>query len=133
MGYNTQKKLDKLYNQFVESLDLNDPDHTKMYQLATVVDKKFDSKLKVLFLISLYCNVFYKIYGTKTGQLGENLNYSPNISCKNFRVFTYKDPHTVRLLQNLVTYFNTDANYLIPITGLILQDLNNMRIELLIK
>ena len=60
MDYNTKKELDKLYNQFVESLDLNDPDHTKMYQLATIVDKTFDSKLKVLFLISPIVMYFIK-------------------------------------------------------------------------
>ena len=121
-------KLRKLYNNFTRSLDLTDPSQYKMYKLAIEVDSKFDNKLKTLFLISLFCNVFYHIYGTRPGQLGKKLEFNPKIKCQNYTVFTYNNDKTDALLKDLTTFFNTDATNLLPITGLILQDLNNMKV-----
>lgn len=121
-------KLIKLYNDFIRSLDLTDDSHYKMYKLATEVDSKIDNKLKTLFLISLFCNVFYHIYGTRKGQLRKKLEFKPIIRCKQYTIFTYDNDKTDILLKNLVTFFNTDATNLLPITGLILQDLNNIEV-----
>jgi hypothetical protein len=99
-----------------------------MYKLAVEVDSKVNNKLKTLFLISLFCNVFYHIYGTKKGQLGKKLQFNPLIRCKNYTIFTYDNQKTDILLTNLATFFNTDTTNLLPITGLILQDLNNMKV-----
>lgn len=121
-------KIIQIYNNFIRSLDLEDPAQSKMYKLATQVDNQLDNKLKVLFLISLFCNVFYHIYGTKKGQLGKELTFKPNIRCNNFTIFTYDNEKTDTLLKDLVTFFNTDATNLLPITGLILQDLNKMKV-----
>lgn len=123
-----KKKLIKLYEDFIRSLDLIDLNHYKMYKLATEVDSKIDNKLKTLFLISLFCNVFYHIYGDRKGQLGKKLEFTPSIRCKNYTIFTYDNDKTDILLKDLVTFFNTDATNLLPITGLILQDLNNMEV-----
>ena len=123
-----KKKLIKLYDDFIRSLDLTDPTHHKMYKLATEVDSNIDNKLKTLFLISLFCNVFYHIYGTRTGQLGTKLKFNPMIKCKKYTIFTYDNDKTDILLKDLTTFFNTDATNLLPITGLILQDLNNMEV-----
>ena len=120
--------LKKLYSQFLDSLDLNDVSQRKMYKLAVIVDSSVDNKIKTLFLISLFCNVFYHVYGDKTGQLNKKLEFKPKIKCNNFTIFTYNNDKTTKLLSNLVTYFNTDANTLLPITGLILDDLNNMNV-----
>lgn len=125
---NEKQELMKLYNNFIRSLDLTDPTEYKMYKLATEVDSQVDNKLKTLFLISLFCNVFYHIYGTRKGQLGKKLNFTPIIRCKNYTIFTYDNDKTNALLKNLTTFFNTDATNLLPITGLILQDLNNMKV-----
>lgn len=125
---NEKQELIKLYNNFIRSLDLTDPTEYKMYKLATEVDSQVDNKLKTLFLISLFCNVFYHIYGTRKGQLGKKLNFTPIIRCKNYTIFTYDNDKTNALLENLTTFFNTDATNLLPITGLILQDLNNMKV-----
>ena len=125
---NEKQELIKLYNNFIRSLDLTDPTEYKMYKLATEVDSQVDNKLKTLFLISLFCNVFYHIYGTRKGQLGKKLNFTPIIRCKNYTIFTYDNDKTNALLKNLTTFFNTDATNLLPITGLILQDLNNMKV-----
>jgi len=123
-----KSKIIQIYNKFISSLDLDDPAQSKMYTLATEIDARVDNKIKVLFLISLFCNVFYHIYGKKQGQLGKQLNFKPNIRCNNFVIFTYYDSKTDVLLKNLVTFFNTDSTNLLPITGLILQDLNNMQV-----
>lgn len=123
-----KKKLIKLYEDFIRSLDLIDLNHYKMYKLATEVDSKIDNKLKTLFLISLFCNVFYHIYGDRKGQLGKKLEFTPSIRCKHYTIFTYDNDKTDILLKDLVTFFNTDATNLLPITGLILQDLNNMEV-----
>lgn len=123
-----KRKLIKLYNDFIRSLDLTDPTQYRMYNLATEVDSKIDNKLKTLFLISLFCNVFYHIYGTRKGQLGKKLEFTPVIRCKEYTIFTYDNDKTDILLKNLATFFNTDATNILPITGLILQDLNNMEV-----
>lgn len=123
-----KKIIRELYLKFLNSLDLEDPTHYKMYKLASEVDLKVNDKLKTLFLISLFCNVFYHIYGKRSGQLGQILNFKQVIKCKDYTVFAYNDEKTDILLTNLSTFFNTDASNLIPITGLILQDLNNMRV-----
>lgn len=117
-----------MYDDFIRSLDLSDLSQYKMYKLATEVDSKFDNKLKTLFLISLFCNVFYHIYGKRTGQLRTKLEFTPRIKCKNYTIFTYDNDKTDILLTDLTTFFNTDADNLLPITGLILEDLNNMRV-----
>jgi len=123
-----KRKLIKLYDDFISSLDLTDISQYKLYKLATEVDNKIDNKLKTLFLISLFCNVFYHIYGTRKGQLKKKLEFTPVIRCKNYTIFTYDDDKTDILLKDLTTFFNTDATNLLPITGLILQDLNNMKV-----
>jgi hypothetical protein len=123
-----KRKLINLYDDFIRSLDLTDDSHYKMYKLATEVDSKIDNKLKILFLISLFCNVFYHIYGTRKEQLGKKLEFNPIIRCKQYTIFTYDNDKTDILLKDLVTFFNTDATNLLPITGLILQDLNNMEV-----
>jgi hypothetical protein len=119
-------KLRKLYNEFLDSIDLEDPTENKFYKLVQHVDINIDNKFKVLFLISLFCNVFYHIYGDRKDQLGKTLDFEPKIRCKNFTIFTYDNDKTDQLLKNLVTFFNTDATNILPITGLILQDLNIM-------
>lgn len=123
-----KRKLIKLYDDFISSLDLTDISQYKLYKLATEVDNKIDNKLKTLFLISLFCNVFYHIYGTRKGQLKKKLDFTPVIRCKNYTIFTYDNDKTDILLKDLTTFFNTDATNLLPITGLILQDLNNMEV-----
>tara|TARA_E500000178_G_C16953435_1_gene722439 strand:- start:698 stop:1087 length:390 start_codon:yes stop_codon:yes gene_type:complete len=125
------KKLVNLYNDFISSLDLTEPSQYKMFKLATEIDHKINNKLKTLFLISLFCNVFYHIYGTRKGQLGQKLNFNPRIKCKNYTIFTYDNDKTDILLTRLTTFFNTDAINLLPITSLILQDLNNMKVYML--
>lgn len=123
-----KKQLIKLYYNFINSLDLTDPTEYKMYKLATEVDIHVDNKLKTLFLISLFCNVFYHIYGTRKGQLGKPLTFTPTIRCNTYTIFTYDNNKTDILLKNLITFFNTDAINILPITGLILKDLNNMKV-----
>jgi len=123
-----KEKLRKIYTKFLDSLELDDPTDYKMFKLATEIDGKMANKIKILFLLSLFCNVFHHIYGKKSGQLATSLNFTPKIRCNNYTIFTYNNDKTDKLLQNLVTFFNTDATNLLPITSLILQDLNEMNI-----
>lgn len=118
----------KLYNEFLTSLDLNDSMSKKFYDLVMTVDRSINNKNNVLFLISLFCNVYYHIYGNRNNQLNRTINFKPKIRCDNFVIFTYDKKKTMLLLDKLVHYFNTDATNLLPITGLILDDLNNMKI-----
>lgn len=126
---NKSKQL-KLYNEFLKNLDLDssDPMLNKFYKLVVDVDTNIDNKSKTLFLISLFCNVYYHFYGNRANQLNKKKNFKPKIRCDNFVIFTYDEEKTMLLLDKLVHYFNTDACNLLPITGLILDDLNNMKI-----
>ena len=121
-------KLRNIYAKFLESLDPDNPLSFKMLKLVHNIDININNKIKTLFLISLFCNVFYHIYGKNRGQLKKKLNFSPKIRCNNYNIFAYDNNKTDKLLKDLVTFFNTDANNLLPITGLILQDLNNMKV-----
>ena len=122
------KELKKLYGKFLDSLDLDDKYSRKMYKLAVEVDSRVNDKIKTLFLISLYCNVFHHYYGDRKGQWGKKLEWKPTIRCHKYTIFTYKSKKTDALLKHLVTFFNTDATYLLPITGLIIKDLNNLEV-----
>jgi hypothetical protein len=102
----------------------------KFVKLLTELDKKEDDKFKLLFLISLYCTVFYHYYGKRNNQLGLDLTFSPSIKCNNFKILAYEGKYTDDLLSTLATFFNTDAilTYeLATISGRILHDLHNMR------
>lgn len=123
-----KEEQEKFYNDFLTSLDLSDPVLEKFYKLVLNVDTKINNTSKSLFLISLFCNVFYHIYGNRKNQLNRKINFNPKIRCRNFVIFTYDEQKTALLLETLVHYFNTDANNLLKITGLILYDLNEMKI-----
>lgn len=125
---NTKYKLSKLYGNLLNSLDLNDDLNLKFYKLVNNIDSHIDNKTKTLFLISLYCNVFYHVYGKNKGQLSKPLNFKPNIRCHDFKIFTFDKKKTIRLLNLLTVYFNTDAINILPITGKIIEDLNSMKI-----
>lgn len=118
-----------LYNEFLSSLDLSDPMSIKFYDLVVKVDRSINNQNKTLFLISLFCNVYYYLYGNRKNQLKRRINFKPKIRCGNFVIFTYDKNKTMLLLEKLVHYFNTDASNLLPITGSILDDLNNMDIH----
>lgn len=121
-------KLTHIYKEFLGSIDLHDKFFRKFDKLASEVDSRIDNKLKTLFLISLYCNVFYHIYGNRKKQLKKQLTWKPKIRCNKFTIFTYDSKKTDILLRHLVSYFNTDAINILPITSLIVDDLNNMSV-----
>ena len=115
-----KRTLQKMYADFIRSLDLTDITQNKMYKLATEVDNKINNKLKTLFLIALFCNVFYHIYGSRKGQLRKQLNFTQVIRCNQYTIFSYDNDKTDILLKDLVTFFNTDSVNILPISGLIL-------------
>lgn len=128
MDTNIKYKLTKMYKSLLDSLDLKDKLNLKFYKLVSDVDARVNNKIKTLFLISLYCNVFYHVYGKNKSQLSKPLSFKPTIRCSDFKVFTFDKQKTIILLKLLITYFNTDAINILPITGKIIEDLNSMKI-----
>lgn len=122
-------KLNKYYYSLKNQLKKSG-NNGKFVNLLSTLDKNENDKFKLLFLISLYCNVFYHYYGKRQNQLGLDLVFSPSVKCNNFQIMTYDDKFTDDLLSNLATFFNTDAIItpeLATLSGKILYDLHHMK------
>ena len=122
--------LNHNYKKLLKHFPSNDDLSIKFTVLLNNLDLKLKNPLKIYFLISLYCNVFYHYFGNRKGQLNYKLNFNPLIKCNKFKVFTYDEDKTEKLLERIVTYFNTDSQTILPITNLILQDLNNIKVNI---
>lgn len=124
-----KKELIQIYTELIEELKRND-NNDKFIQLIVNLDRFNNNKTIELFLISLYCNVFYHYYGRKKGQLREKIKFTPFNNCKKYVVFTFYNKYTEKLLEKLVYYFNTDATNIQSVTGEIMQDLRKMDIRI---
>jgi hypothetical protein len=121
-------KVQQLYNQFILSMDPNDPTDKKMFDLMVIVDVTVQDNVKSLLLVSLMCNVYYQIYGNKQGQWNKPLTFTPRIKCNDFKILTGNFNDKIKLLEALTIFFNTDATNILPITGKILHDLEHMKV-----
>lgn len=124
-----KKELIQIYKDLIKELKTKD-NNDKFIRLILNLDLNNNDKTIELFLISLYCNVFYHYYGQKKGQLGEKIEFTPFNNCKKYVVFTFYNKYTEKLLEKLVYYFNTDANNIQSVTGKIMQDLRKMDIRI---
>lgn len=129
----TKEKLTKIYNELIEALKSNEDKFSQLMLNLDLTSGKFchdNDKTIHLFLLSLYCNVFWHYYGDKEGQKGEKLKFIPFNLCRNYIVFTYDEKHTLKLLEKLIYFFNTDACNIQPITNSIMNDLQQMKINI---
>lgn len=136
--YNPQLNKQELYNQAKEEIrdiykslkqsHLNEKEE-EILKIYNKLDNKKDNYFRLLFFLSLFCTYFHKIkhkIDVKKLTSVQNECYKKN----NFVILDIDNSHK-QIIEGLVTYFNTDAINLEPITGKILYDLYNIEVELL--
>ena len=123
---NAKVEIEELYNELLK-LKINE-DNDKLFILLNKIDHNKDNYFKILFLLSLYCNYFYKVkqnINTRHLEVSEECFKRNNFKFLiNYNTELHRD-----ILELFTTYFNTDAVNLIPLTGKILNDLNKIDIE----
>ena len=125
---NAKAEIEELYNELLKLKSNEDTD--KLFSLLNQIDHNKDNYFKILFLLSLYCNYFYKV---KQNIYTRHLEVSEECFKRdNFKfLINYNTELHRDILELFITYFNTDAVNLIPLTGKILNDLNKIDIEFL--
>lgn len=130
----TNQKLSKIYKDLMNELKLNNEDKFSQLMInLDIMNGKFcddNDKTIELFLISLYCNVFWHYYGRKKGQKKQKLEFKPFDKCNDYTVFTYDEKYTLKLLEKLIYFFNTDACNIQEVTHDIMKDLKKMNINI---
>lgn len=126
--FEAKQEIKKIYEELKESyFTKND----EMLKIFIKLDKK-DHYFRLLFLLSMYCTYFHKIkHKVDIKKLNGLTDLNEECFKKhNFVILDINDSHKI-LLQDLATFFNTDATNLEPITGKILYDLNQIDIQLI--
>ena len=120
-----KEEIKEIYNKLKSETSIN---NEKLLKIFIELDKK-DSYFRVLFLLSLYCTYFHKIKNKIDIKQLSNLNQEC-FKKHNFVILDINDSHKI-IIEDLATFFNTDATNLEPITGKILYDLNKIDIQLI--
>ena len=84
-----------------------------------------ENYIRILFLLSIYCTYFHNL---KNKIQIRNLDNTLNDQCfkkNNFVILDLDDNHKI-LLEDLISYFNTDANNLEYITGRMIKMMNDL-------
>ena len=128
--YNPELSKKKLYNEAREEIkeiykslkkSHLDNKEEQILNIYLKLDNNKDNYFRLLFFLSMYCTYFHKIKRKidikKLGDVQDEC-YKKH----NFFILDIDDSHN-KILEQIVTYFNTDANNLEPITGKILYDL----------
>lgn len=124
---NAKQEIKDIYNSLKNQKQTKK--EKEFNELLSNIDKNKDSYFRVLFLLSLYCNYFHKI---KHKLDITKLNSSLTSECykkNNFVILDTQNNH-LELLNDISTFFNTDAINIEEITGKMLYDLYNIDIQL---
>ncbi len=123
---NAKKEIKRIYNKLkTKSLDV--------LNLYLFLDTKKNKYFRILLLLSLYCTYYHDIKNKiNIKKLPKTL--IPNLinECykkNNFVILKLSKSH-VKIMEDLAIYFNTDANNIEPLSGIILNDLNKINIIL---
>ena len=120
-----KEEIKEIYKSLKKShLDEKEEEILKIY---SKLDNKKDNYFRLLFFLSLYCTYFHKIkHKIDVKKLSEVQHecYKKH----NFFILDIDDTHK-EIFDAIVTYFNTDATNLEPITGKILYDLYNIDVQ----
>ena len=131
--FEAKQEIKKIYEELKESYFTKN-ENDEMLKIFIELDKK-DSYFRLLFLLSMYCTYFHKIKHKINVKKLNSLNNLTDLNQEcfkkhNFVILDINDSHKI-LLQDLATFFNTDATNLEPITGKILYDLNQIDVQLI--
>lgn len=120
-----KEEINEIYKSLKKSHQ--DKNLEKIFKIYNKLDNNKDNYFRLLFFLSLYCSYFHKIkhkIDVKKLSTLQNECYKKH----NFFILDIDDTHK-EILNALVTYFNTDATNLEPITGKILYDIYNIDIQ----
>ena len=94
----------------------------KLLNILLKLDNGKDKYFRILFLLSLYCTYFHQL---KHKINIKKLNLELVSECYKKHNFVILDTSGIhkKIIEDISTYFNTDATNLEPITGKILYDL----------
>lgn len=118
-----KNEIKKIYNELRQKKVLN----KDLLDTFLKLDREKNGEFRLLFLYSLFCSYYHAHKGTidiKKLVFPINICYK-----KNGFIILDNDSIHYEILRDISTYFNTDANNLMPITGKILHDLNNIQIK----
>lgn len=123
--FEAKEEIKEIY----DSLKKNhlDKKENNILDIYLKLDTTKDSYFRILFFLSLYCTYFHKIKNKIDIKKLSSLQYEC-FKKHNFIILDIDDTHK-EILQNISTYFNTDANNLEEITGKILLDLYNIDVQ----
>ena len=124
--FEAKQEIKKIYEELKESYFTKNEDE-KMLKIFIELDKK-DHYFRLLFLLSMYCTYFHKIKHKVNIKKFSDLNQEC-FKKHNFVILDINDSHKI-IMENLATFFNTDAINLEPITDKILYDLNQINVQL---
>lgn len=129
-----QQLYHEVKNEIIEIYkELSDANNNKNQDLFLKIlleklDRSSTNKenyIRILFLLSIYCTYFHKL---RNKIQIRNLDNTLNDQCfkkNNFVILDMDDNHKI-LLEDLITYFNTDANNLEDITGRMMKMMNDL-------
>lgn len=136
--YNPELDKKELYNQAREEIEEIykslkkshlDEKQEEILNIYSKLDNNKDNYFRLLFFLSIYCTYFHKIKHKIDVKKLSDLQHEC-YKKHNFFILNIDDTHK-KILEEIITYFNTDAINLNPITGKILHDLYNIKVELL--
>lgn len=118
-----KNEIKQIYNELRRKKVLNKDLLDTFLQL----DIEKDGEFRLLFLYSLFCSYYH----AHKGEIDPKKIIFPLNQCykKNGFIILASDDIHNDILKDISMYFNTDANNLMPITGKILEDLNNIEIK----
>ena len=134
--YNPELDKKELYSQAKEEIKeiykslkkshLNEKEK-EILNIYSKLDNNKDNYFRFLFFLSMYCTYFHKIKHKIDIKKLSNIQHEC-YKKHNFFILNIDDTHK-EILNALVTYFNTDATNIEPITGKILHDLYSIDVQ----
>ena len=121
--HKSKNMVKKLYEEF--KINYNDDRNKKFLSILLYLDNSKNEYFRKLFLLSLYCNYLHKNKYKIKNEMKDLTLVSECYKKYNFVILDTNEKH-VKIIEDIATYFNTDATNLEPITGKILYDLNKI-------
>lgn len=118
-----KNEIKEIYNELRTKKVLN----KNLLDTFLKLDTEKDGEFRLLFLYSLFCSYYH----AHKKEIDPKKIFFPLNQCYKKDGFIILDSDNLHfdILEDISTYFNTDANNLMSITGKILADLNNIEIK----
>lgn len=133
--HEVKNEIKEIYQELSDANKNNNQD-LFLKILLEKLDRSSTSKenyIRILFLLSIYCSYFHKLRNKVQIRNFDNTLNDECFKKNNFVILDMNYNHKI-LLEDLIAYFNTDANNLENITGRMMKIMNDLdKIEVEIK